>query len=184
MKELKIKCYRLSISRTFPMTHPRKGDYTYFCEMTACIKCIKKDSDGNKIKLNCYNCSYYTSDKLVKIHTIRTNYTLWEKRMIEVQAGRAVIELFYWSDKPYRSKQTVFETLDKNSQCGVQKLEFTESCLVGTIKIDNAFPKNTESQILDITKNDGLFYHDFKDWFKRYDLSKPMAIIHFTKFRY
>ena len=28
------------------------------------------------------------------------------------------------------------------------------------------------------------YYDDFKEWFKGYDLSKPMAIIHFTAFRY
>jgi hypothetical protein len=35
-----------------------------------------------------------------------------------------------------------------------------------------------------LSKNDGLSLKDFKDWFKGYDLSKPMTVIHFTKFRY
>ena len=35
-----------------------------------------------------------------------------------------------------------------------------------------------------ISKNDGLLLDDFKAWFKGYDLSEPMAIIQFTKFRY
>jgi hypothetical protein len=35
-----------------------------------------------------------------------------------------------------------------------------------------------------LAKNDGLSLDDFKEWFKGYDLSKPLALIHFTKFRY
>lgn len=35
-----------------------------------------------------------------------------------------------------------------------------------------------------LAQNDGLSYEDFEEWFKNYDFSKPMAIIHFTKFRY
>jgi len=36
---------------------------------------------------------------------------------------------------------------------------------------------------IDIT-NDGLSFDDWLDWFKDYDLTKPMAIIHFTPMRY
>lgn len=32
--------------------------------------------------------------------------------------------------------------------------------------------------------NDGLSLSDWREWFKGYDLTKPMAIIHFTPFRY
>ena len=35
-----------------------------------------------------------------------------------------------------------------------------------------------------IANNDGLSLDDWKEWFKGYDLSQSMAIIHFTKFRY
>ena len=38
--------------------------------------------------------------------------------------------------------------------------------------------------IYDLAANDGLSTNDWLDWFKNYDLTKPMAIIHFTKFRY
>ena len=27
-------------------------------------------------------------------------------------------------------------------------------------------------------------FEDWENWFKNYDLAQPMAIIHFTKFRY
>ena len=35
-----------------------------------------------------------------------------------------------------------------------------------------------------LANNDGLDFDDFVDWFKQYDLTKPMAVIHFTNFRY
>ena len=35
-----------------------------------------------------------------------------------------------------------------------------------------------------LAKNDGLSDDDFREWFKKIDFSKPMAIIHFTDFRY
>jgi hypothetical protein len=39
-------------------------------------------------------------------------------------------------------------------------------------------------EISELAKNDGLSENDFCEWFRKYDLSKPMAIIHFTNFRY
>lgn len=111
--------------------------------------------------------------------------------MNEVQAGKAVIELFFWSGSPYNSKhdgskQVVLATLDKASGCGVQKLEFSASGLIGMIKIDDDFPENTNGgyPISELAMNDGLSLEDFNAWFKGYDLSKPLAIIQFTKFRY
>lgn len=170
-----LKHYRLSVSRVFPVTHPRKGEETYFklkiqrnfdCKICHHVLCD-----------TCYAGNFWN-----KLHTIRANYPLWEKRIKEVQEGRAVIELFYWSDKPYRSKQVVFATLDKDSRCGVQKLWFYKESI--------EFPRtNHLDMILSVmptylAKNDGLSLEDFKAWFKGYDLSKPMAIIQFTKFRY
>ena len=37
-----------------------------------------------------------------------------------------------------------------------------------------------------LAENDGLTLADWEAWFSnpKYDLSEPMAIIHFTKFRY
>jgi len=35
-----------------------------------------------------------------------------------------------------------------------------------------------------LAANDGLLTEDWYRWFKKYDLSKPMAVIHFTSFRY
>ena len=172
-----IKRYRLGVSRTFPTTHPRKGELTYFKQKIE-LALMKQENPNLEIK-----AQYPNGVELEpKIHTIRANHQLWAKRMAEVQAGRAVIELFYWSEKPYKSKQVVFATLDKDSGCGVQELSF----------VSNKFnyPKVNWGlvccwiDVAELSKNDGLSLDDFKAWFKGYELSHPMAIIHFTKFRY
>ena len=171
MKTPKIKRYRLAVSRTFPATHPKSGQPTNFVDSIKVS--LAFGGSGNKL------------------HTIRANYPLWDKRIKAVQEGKAVIELFYWEGKPYKSLQLVFAKLDKDSGCGVQVLEFEEMIMTespvlitkykGLLRI---FRTKTKIELEDIAKNDGLSLEDFKSWFRKYDLSKPMAIIHFTKFRY
>lgn len=99
-----------------------------------------------------------------------------------MQEGKAVLSLRYWSGKPYRSKQVEFTVLDKDSGVGTQKLIWTEDNSM------NLRPRIYDScEIIgedELAKNDGLSIDDLKDWFKNYDLSKPMAIIQFTEFRY
>ena len=165
MKTEKIKRYRLAVSRTFPTTHPKSGQPTNFVDSIKVS--LAFGGSGNKI------------------HTIRANYQLWEKRIKAVQEGKAVIELFYWEGKPYKSKQIVFATLDKDSGCGVQKINPNNELTFWYIPMTsnlNIFSKPI--YVPDLAKNDGLSLEDFKSWFRKYDLSKPMAIIHFTKFRY
>ena len=181
MKEIKtpkIKRYRLGVSRNFPATHARKGEPTYFIEKIN--SGLSKYEDRLSVSIGLNKISK-------KIHTIRGNYELWAKRMAEVQAGKAVIELFYWSGKPYHKDengvgQVVFATLDKYSGCGVQELGFTGN-EIEFPKIDTIL-KSYWINIGALAKNDGLSLEDFKEWFKKYDLSKPMALINFTKFRY
>ncbi len=131
----------------------------------------------------CVDCNISGTE--TKIHTIRANYELWYKRIKEVQEGKAILSLRYWSGKPYNSKQIELARLDKNSGISVQKLEFFESdfnCPY-TYGLDGV----SNEPLFEISKlalNDGLSLEDFKQWFRKYDLSKPMAIIHFTPFRY
>lgn len=101
--------------------------------------------------------------------------------MAEVQAGKAVIDVYYWDGKPYGKgvKQVVFATLDKDSGCGVQRVVFIDGDITRPLVGWDIEPETT-----DMAKNDGLPFDDFKAWFEGYDLSLPMAIIHFTKFRY
>ena len=187
MKAQKIKRYRLGVSRNFPTTHARKGEQTWF------IQAILNELNNHKETLiTCYDENYKETNILIshrKLHTCRANYELWVKRMAEVLAGRAVIELFYWSGKPYNSKQVVFATLDKYSGCGVQRVYFAINTLELPF-IDNFEEKQSLTDVQGIhilnqlAKNDGLLLDDFSAWFKNYDLSMPKAIIQFTNFRY
>lgn len=162
-----MKTYVITVSRNFPSTHNKKGEPTHFVEKIF-----------NELKLD-----YWKSEEFLnpfvrdhKIHTIRANYTLWEKRIKEVQEGKAILSLRYWSGKPYNSKQIEFAKLDKDSGCGIQRIEFINQ--YGIVEF------NTIIDIDHLAENDGLSLDDYNEWFRKYDLSKPMAIIHFTKFRY
>lgn len=161
-----MKTYVLLVSRTFPKRHKMEGEPTFFVEKIFAA----------------LGFPYLNDENIKKFHTCRKSYELWAKRIKEVQEGEAVLSLRYWSGKPYRSKQVEFAVLDKDSGVGVQKLIWTEDNSM------NLRPRIYDScEIIgedELAKNDGLSIDDFKDWFKNYDLSKPMAIIQFTEFRY
>lgn len=157
---MKLKTYVLTVSRYFPANHKRKGEPTRFIE-----KILNKDPDN-----------------WTKIHTIRSNYDLWKKRIDQVNEGKAVLSLRYWTKSPYNyqkdgSKQQEFLQL-KKGECGIQKIDFSDDYLY-TVRIDG-----NRREFNGIERNDGLLSQDFENWFEEYDLSKPMAIIHFTQFRY
>ena len=143
-----MKTYVLTISRFFPKTHQRSGEETNFIGQI---------------------------DAKVKIHTIRSNFELWEKGINEVKKGTAVLSLRYWSVKPYNSKQIEFALLTKNNNLGVQMFMYPNEILDNGSKICSQF---------EICKNDGLTIQDFKSWFKSYKKDIPMVIIHFTDYRY
>ena len=171
-----MKKYVLIISKNFPSYHLKKGKETEFIN-----KILNKE----------------------KVHTIRNSFPLWAKRIKEVQEGKAVLSLRYWAKEGGRSvkgnKQVEFARLDKDSGIGIQKVEFSikneefyfkiknidgeieakNKCRIGSSWIDFVYPNIDE-----VAKNDGLTLKDFKDWFKNYDLSKTLAVIHFTEFRY
>lgn len=147
----KIKTYVITLSKHFLSTHKRAGEPTDFKE---------KFLNGEKI------------------HTIRANYPLWEKRIKEVQEGRAVLSIRQWTGKPYRSKQVEIATLTAENDVGLQRLEFTDC------RLRFPYTDSEWTSIVSLAKNDGLSLNDWVGWFGGYDLSEPMAIIHFTKFRY
>jgi len=175
--------YVITVSRTFPATHPRRGEQTGFTQ---------------KI----------TSQK--KYHTIRANYSLWKKRFEKIEAGEACLSLRYWSGKPYRSKQVEFLRLTREDGIGIQKItmrreELPDRILYGAQVLEEGqhiwTGENITRTPVDMyARNDGLTPEDFIAWFaptfekarKKYatlaDLSTAMemefAVIHFTKYRY
>ena len=111
-----------------------------------------------------------------KIHTIRGNYDLWAKRFEKINAGKAILSVRIWEDMPYKSKQLEIFRYDHTRKIGLQKLDDPTNFVFAPIEGKKI---NWE----DIAKNDGLSFEDFCEWFKvRND--RPMAIIHFTDFRY
>jgi len=169
MKPKKLIRYAVPVSQRFPSTHCRKGEATYFVEQIMGLFPFEQTNSNRKL------------------HTIRNNKNnVWTKRMKKVLEGKAVIDLFYWKLPGGRwtkdNEQIVFATLDKDSGCGVQELGFTSN-EIEFPKIDTSL-KSYWINIGVLAKNDGLTIDEFKSWFKGYDLSEPLAIIHFTKFRY
>ena len=171
-----VKTYVLTVSRYFPKTHKRAGEPTCFVEkilseQIACGLISKNEVE----KYEPFSMFVFNTDTS-KIHTVRANYPLWKKRIEQVQKGDAILSIRYWSGKPYNSKQIEFCQFDKNSGVGIQKLDDPTNFVFAPV---NGIPINWD----EVAKNDGLSFDDFCDWFK-VRKSEPMAIIHFTHYRY
>jgi len=157
-----MKTYVITLSRKFPATHKRHGEPTEFLE-----KFLNGQTGTGDFK---------------KLHTIRANYRLWAKRIADVQRGEAVLSVRQWSGRPYMSKQTTIATLTAEDGVGLQQLTDIDTnayCFYPCVRID----KRDIDKVL-VANNDGLSLDDWREWFKNYDHTKPLAIIHFTKFRY
>ena len=116
----------------------------------------------------------------VKIHTIRENYTVWENKIKEILEGEARLSIRIWEDKPYRSRQIELLSLDKNSGVGIQKLHsFDDETAYFIGSNGNVLPVSLQ----ELANNDGLSLNEWKGWFKN-NTKFPLAIIHFTDFRY
>ena len=111
-----------------------------------------------------------------KKHTIRCNYDLWAKRFAKIDKGEAILSVRQWSGKPYQSPQIELIQFDCTHGIGLQKLSEPDNFLFATV---DGILVDWE----DIAINDGLSFTDFCDWFNKRG-SEPMAIIHFTEFRY
>lgn len=180
-----MKTYVITLSKQFPVGHKRAGEPTYFKEqmqnavlteigLSACDCC-------DYATRNCDSSGYKIDNFRKKRHTIRANYFLWEKRIAEVERGEACLSLRQWTDKPYRSKQIEIARLTKDDGVGIQRLRFPEGDIASPIVRGSRFCM-LDLEVL--SSNDGLSYTDWYGWFKKYDLTQPMAIIHFTPFRY
>lgn len=156
-----MKTYVITLSKNFLSKHRRAGEPTGFKD-----KFLSKQ----------------------KIHTIRGNYQLWNDRIDEVARGEAVLSIRQWSGKPYHSPQVVLAVLTKDDCVGIQRLNFGWKDNVQIPIIDGWYMFGKWGSKAELAKNDGLSLDDFTDWFKDHAndnaKSDPMAIIHFTGFRY
>lgn len=158
-----MKTYVITLSRYFLAAHSKAGEPTNFRDAFNAGQVFNRGSE----------CTYLRP----KLHTIRANYPLWENRIKEVQDGKAMLSIRQWTGKPYRSKQIEIARLTAKDGVGIQKLEIFD--LMRPAKVDGRLV-----DLMDLAHNDGLSFSDWYHWFRGYDLSKPLAIIHFTKFRY
>ena len=161
-----MKTYVITLSRHFLANHKRAGEETHFKE---------------KFILG-QGLTDYDTPSMAKIHTIRANYPLWKKRIKEVQDGNAVLSVRR-TGRPYRSKQVKIARLTAKDGVGIQKLSFDkDKDGVSSFKFFDIDGRCFDRKTL--ANNDGLSLEDWEEWLRGYDLSKPLAIIHFTKFRY
>ena len=142
-----MKTYVIMLSKIFPKGHRREGEPTRF------------------------------KDKLwsgEKIHTIRSNYELWEHRIKEVQKGEACISVRQWEDKPYRSKQIEVARFTKENGVGIESLIIGEDL------------KEWIEYNPDVAEHDGLTKEDWISWFSKHQIKEYiiLPVIHFTPFRY
>ena len=164
-----MKTYVITLSRSFLTKHSKAGEPTNFRDAFNAGQVFNRGPE----------CLYLRP----KLHTIRANYPLWEKRIKEVQEGKAFLSVRQWTGKPYRSKQVEIARLTAKEGVGIQKLSFDKDRDgVSSFKFFDIDGRCFDRKTL--ANNDGLSLEDWCDWFRGYDLSKPMAIIHFTKFRY
>ena len=160
-----MKTYVITLSRCFPAKHSKAGEPTQFRDAFYAGLVFNRGSECTCLR--------------PKLHTIRANYPLWEKRIKEVQEGKAVLSVRQWAGRPYWSRQIEIARLTAKDGVGIQMLRFLGDNFNGGYIRNGVYPSD---KIL--ANNDGLSLADWEEWFRGYDLSKPLAIIHFTKFRY
>lgn len=178
-----MKTYVIILSKQFPQGHRHSGMPTrfrcaYLQGRELCSDCITQcNYDEDAIQRMGRTCSRNLW-KYRKIHTIRANYALWEKRIREIERAEACLSIRQWSGKPYRSPQIEIGRLTRTDGVGIQKLEIYSPF---AIIIDSML--HTPELEQELAHNDGLSIGDWRSWFRDED-NQPMAIIHFTDFRY
>lgn len=155
-----MNTYVITLSQVFPVTHARAGEETGF-------------------KDKFLAAFMHEEDKWQKLHTIRANYELWKKRFEKIEQGEACLSVRQWTGKPYCSKQVEIARLTREDGIGLQKMT-----VAGCSVIHPMFADETAVNVDELAHNDGLSSADWRNWFSRYNLTEPLAIIHFTKFRY
>lgn len=165
-----MKTHVLTLSQVFPTTHPRKGERTNFSAKL--INAVRKE---HNLPIEFCNFGF-------KLHTIRTNYELWRNRFEQIERGEACLSIRQWSGIPYKSKQIEICKLTKNDGIGLQCLHIQTSAAMP--ELWNYIIDDLQQDVYTMAVNDGLSFTDWSNWFKDCDFSKPLAIIHFTSFRY
>lgn len=157
------------LSERFPATHPLHGEPTDFKhKFIRAIACRRMSSED------------------LKLHTIRANPWLWVRRFEQINAGKACLSVRMWSGKPYASKQVELWRLTKADGIGMQVLYLPSGQDGSFCYVLNGI-HSLETKAVDpemVANHDGLSLKDWQSWFQGNNTSEPLAIIHFTNFRY
>ena len=86
-----MKTYVITLSRYFPAKHSKAGEPTQFRDAFYEGMVFNRGSECTCLR--------------PKLHTIRANYPLWEKRIKDVQDGKAFLSIRQWTGRPYWSKE-------------------------------------------------------------------------------
>jgi hypothetical protein len=112
------------LSKTFFPQHPMAGYLTYFFEKVTGFQ-------GNAYK---------------KIHTCRSNYDYWKKKIDRLKAKGGVLSVRQWSEAPYRSPQETIIDIPAEI-VGVQKLELrAEKIVVYNELLNDDFTEKTNEE--------------------------------------
>lgn len=162
----------LIVSRQFQTKHPRKGQPTNFADK---IKNAIAIMNGQQ------RLTGSEPPTALKLHTLRGDLQKWTKYLELIKAGTHYLSIREWAGRPRQSAQVEVLRLTKDNLIGLQRLDFIPD------NSGKSFSVMVDHKILPIDKlanNDGLSLQDWVSWFKGTDLTQPMAIIHFTRFRY
>jgi len=142
-----MKTHVIMMSKYFPKTHPAAGEETHFVE-----------SILNGIKTT----------------TIRGKYDNWKKKAREVNEGKAILSIRYWTGSPYNykkdnSKQKEFA---RCSKIQVNKLEIKRKGNFLIFKNDNCLHHLRVEKLIENEgfKKDSHFYN----WFPQEEFSGIM----------
>jgi hypothetical protein len=182
-----MKTYVITLSQTFPATHSRKGQPTFFKQQLLNALNIGKKGSGQYAVPH----SGSADDRLGrKLHTIRANYPLWKERFDQIARGEACLSIRQWTGKPYASKQVEIARLTIEDGIGLQRIKYGETqTRLRTYRNWFVTQANGLLRVLserEVANHDGLSEQDWVEWFNNpaYDKREYFAIIHFTKFRY
>jgi hypothetical protein len=197
----------MPLSRVFPATHPRAGEETYF--YPAIYNALEFQYKGYISSIE-EGMPFDKKIHTIRAFNPESKSKNWFDKIKEVQQGRAVLVIYQWDGRPYSADGNtnlfIFGTaatkdfIDELIKKGTTNAGANCVCPKAIPVIDSGlsiqilqFHKDGDGcsswnwfkdDVQRLAANDGLSVEDFKAWFKCYDLSKPMAIIHFTEFKY
>lgn len=189
-----MKTYVITLAKTFPKGHPKAGEKTPFHGMflysIGCPHCEFSPKRNLNIKRGFFTCDSCLGTilsfkfRISKIHTIRTNVSLWSKRMKEVEAGKDRLSIREWAGRPYLSKQVEIVRLTREDGVGMQRLDGND--VWAKEEVCKVYDKHGVKPVRaeELAMKDGLSLDDWRAWFGRNDADSDLAIIHFTPFRY